>query len=318
MNILMHEYSLNERGTSVALYDYAYYLKKYLNYTPIICYNINAITNSTDAIDKFKEQFEVISYNNFDEVQQISDSRSIEYFYCIKSGEKDEFVLKNVKNLIHSVFCADLNQVHGDVYATVSEWQSSLVGYKLPFVPHMINLPLINDDLRENFGIPKDHIVIGRTGGLDTFNVPFVNTCIEKVLEERDDIWFLFVNTYNSIDHEKCLYFDSNVDLEDKVKFINTCDAMIHARLDGETFGLSVLEFASQNKQIISYDNVYGAKNHFMYLKDNCFKYSNSEELTKIFKNISKENPFDTSYLNDMFSPQKVIDRFDQIFLKNK
>lgn len=317
MKILMHEYSLNERGTSVALYDYAYYLREYLDYIPIICHNINAPTNSSDAIDKFKEQFEVISYSNFNEVQEIVDSRNIDYFYCIKSGELDGVVVKNAKNLIHSVFCTNLNQVHGDVYATVSEWQSSLTGYKLPFVPHMLNLPSVSEDLREQFKIPKDHVVIGRTGGLDTFNVPFVNSCIENILNERSDVWFLFLNTYQAIDHERCLYFEPNVDLEDKVKFINTCDATIHARLDGETFGLSVLEFASRNKQIISYDNVYGARNHFMYLNDNCLKYSNSQELTEIFKNISKENSFDTSYLNEQYSPRNTINKFKEVFLSN-
>lgn len=315
MKILMHEQSLNERGTSVALYDYCYYLREYLGFTPIVSYNVNTRTNSSDTIEKFKNEFEVVSYENFKEVKKLIDDRSIEYFYCIKSGEKDGFLVDNCKNLIHSVFCTDSSQIHGDIYATVSEWQSSLTENKIPYVPHMINLPDIDDDIRKEFNIPKEHIVIGRTGGLDTFNVPFVNECINQILNKRDDIWFLFLNTQESITHDRCIYFEPNVDLEDKVKFINTCDAMIHARLDGETFGLSVLEFASKNKQIISYDNVYGARNHFMYLNDNCFKYSTHKELSEIFQNMDKKNLFNTNYLNDKFSPSNVIKKFKTVFL---
>lgn len=315
MNIIMHEYSLNERGTSVALYDYSYYLKEYFNFNPIICHNINANTNSVDVIEKFKSKFQVISYQDFSEIKRFVNENKVKYFYCIKSGERDQFLIDGCKNLIHSVFCTDISQSHGDVYATVSEWQTSLTNHKLPYVPHMINLPNNNDNLREEFQIPKEHIVIGRTGGLDTFNVPFVNECIIEILNKRNDIWFLFLNTQQLIDHERCIYFEPVIDLNDKVKFINTCDAMLHARMDGETFGLSVLEFASKNKQIISYDNSYGGRNHFIYLKDNVFKYSTKNDLFEIFKSITSKNPFNTEYLNEQFSPKNVMDKFKLVFL---
>lgn len=43
-DIIFHSNSLNalnERGTSVALYDYSLYSKKYLNLNPIILYDLN-------------------------------------------------------------------------------------------------------------------------------------------------------------------------------------------------------------------------------------------------------------------------------------
>ena len=43
------------------------------------------------------------------------------------------------------------------------------------------------------------------------------------------------------------------VEPELKVSFINTCDCMIHARTDGETFGLAIAEFSTLNKPIISH-----------------------------------------------------------------
>lgn len=321
-NIIFHSNSLNERGTSVALYDYSFYSRKYLNLNPIILYDLN-FESDEKSIENFKKEFEVIGYNNFFEVQKIIDKRNIDYFYAIKYGNIDGIEVKNCKNLIHSVFCSDLNQIHGDRYAVVSEWMAQKTNYQIPFVPHILNLPSHDNHYREFLNIPKEDVVIGRYGSKETFNIDFAIESIVKILEKRNDIWFLFLNTERKIYHKRCLYFDTIIDLNEKVKFINTCDAMLHARDYGETFGLSVLEFASKNKQIITYDNeemqnnhVLGGRNHFMFLKNNCFKYQDEISLQNILLNINKNNPFNTDYLNREFSPQSVISKFDEVFIK--
>jgi hypothetical protein len=119
------------------------------------------------------------------------------------------------------------------------------------------------------------------------------------------------------------LYFEPIIDLHYKVQFINTCDAFLHARNYGETFGLSVLEFASKNKQIITYDNFefqnnhpLGGRNHFLYLKGNYFSYSDKNDLDNILLNINRNNPFDTDYLNKEFSSESVIEKFNEVFIK--
>jgi len=321
-NIAFQTNSLNERGTSVAVYDYAFYCREYLNLNPLILYDLNA-QNIQESVYRFKKQFEVIGYHSLENIQSIIDSKNIDYFYAIKYGNKDNVEVKNCKNLIHSVFCTDLSQIHGDVYAVVSEWMSKKANYQIPFIPHMINLPSSDQDFREFLNIPKNDIVIGRYGAKETFNIDFTTNSILKALERRKDIWFLFLNTDKKIHHDRCLYFNTVVDLDEKVKFINTCDAMLHARDYGETFGLSVLEFASKNKQIISYDNEemqinhpLGGRNHFLFLKNNCFKYHNEMTLDKILLNINKNNPFNTEYLNHEFSPKSVIRKFDEIFIR--
>lgn len=315
MKILFHENQIGERGTSVALYDYAYYCREFFNIEPIITYNKNSEHNNNKAIDKFGKEFLVIGYENFNQVEDIIDRTGSEYFYAIKYGTIDNVQVKNAKNLMHSVYCADSSQYHGDKYATVSEWQSSLTNYEIPYVPHMINLPNHEDDLREELGIPKNDLVFGRHGGIDTFDVPFINESIFDFLNKRKDSWFVFLNTPNVIDHPHCLYLDINVDLNYKVKFINTCDVMIHGGFRGETFGISILEFATRNKQIITFDNYYGGRNHHLYLKDNYHLYDTKEKLDDIFSGIDKKNPFDTMYLNEMFSPQVVMDKFKKVFL---
>lgn len=315
MKILFHENQLGERGTSVALYDYAYYSRELYNIEPIICYNKLSEHNNNDAIKKFEAEFEVIGYENFLEVDNIVEKLNIDYFYAIKYGTIDDIQSKNAKNLMHSVYCVDVSQYHGDKYATVSEWQSSLTNYEIPYVPHMINLPNIESDFRKELNIPKDHIVFGRHGGIDTFDVPFVNYSIAEFLDKRENVWFLLMNTPKEIKHDRCLYFDINTDLNFKTRFINTCDAMIHGGFRGETFGISVLEFATRNKQIIAFDNYVGGRNHHLYLNNNYFLYKEKKDLDIIFNNIEKNNPFNTMYLNDMFSSQKVMEKFKYVFL---
>lgn len=321
-NIIFHSNNLCERGTCVSIYDYAFYSRKYLNLNPVIVYNLN-FENLDQSIEHFKKEFEVIGYEKFEEVQKIVDSRNIDYFYAIKYGNKDGVEVSDCKNLIHSVFCSDPNEVHGDRYAFISEWMSKRLNYNIPFVPHMVNLPDHDMNNRTNFGIPESATVIGRYGGKETFNIDFVTESVLETLDKRSDIWFLFMNTEEKISHERCLYLDSVIDLEYKVQFINTCDAFLHARDYGETFGLSVLEFASKNKQIISYDNEelqnnhpIGGRNHFLFLRDNCFKYQDKESLNNVLINITRNNPFNTRYLNQEFSPQSVIKKFDEVFIR--
>jgi hypothetical protein len=99
-----------------------------------------------------------------------------------------------------------------------------------------------------------------------------------------------------------------------KTKFINTCDAMLHARMQGESFGLSVLEFACKNKHIITYGDSR-ERSHLSYLDKNCSIYREENDLFQILKAITKDNPHNTSYLNEVFSPSNVMDKFKNIFL---
>jgi hypothetical protein len=125
-------------------------------------------------------------------------------------------------------------------------------GGSLPFVPHMINLPDMENDLREELNIPKDAIVFGRTGGQDTWSLPFVTQAIYDILSIKNNIYFLFQNTVLPFSHDKIIHLPTSDDPFYKVKFINTCDAILHARYEGESFGIACGEFSSKNKQIIT------------------------------------------------------------------
>ena len=94
-----------------------------------------------------------------------------------------------------------------------------------------------NKDLRKELGIPKDKFVFGRHGGLYTFDKGFVWNAMKYIAETRDDTVFLLANTYKFVEHPNIIYVDPFFGNQEKSNFINACDAMIHGRNLGESFG---------------------------------------------------------------------------------
>ena len=69
---------LCERGTSIALFDYAFYNQKLLNNKSIIFYSPNASGNIKSVVEKFKKEFKVYDVGNFQEVDGIIKREKIE------------------------------------------------------------------------------------------------------------------------------------------------------------------------------------------------------------------------------------------------
>ena len=57
MKIAFHDNSISLRGTTVALYDYAYYTRKILGNESIILYDKTHPSNNEKVYKKFSEEF---------------------------------------------------------------------------------------------------------------------------------------------------------------------------------------------------------------------------------------------------------------------
>ncbi len=306
MKIAFHSNQLGIRGTEVALYDYALGNRDILGNESIIISDANADLTS---LNKFKTQFPVYLYNDFSEVESVIYNEGIDAVYWIKAGFNDGKLVNNAKNLVHSVF--KHNDVHGDVYAYVSEWLSDeMSNGELPYVPHMVNLPKHNLDYREPFGL-KDKFIIGWYGG-DNFELPFSKQAVIDVAKERDDVVFLFMNCTPFTSESNIYFIKGTTNLDEKVAFINTCDAMIHSRERGETFGLTVAEFSTFGKPIITYSNS-PERNHINILGENGIYYTNYNDLYKILSEIDSSVKGYNCYTD--FTPEKVMNKFKEVFL---
>jgi hypothetical protein len=203
---------------------------------------------------------------------------------------------------------------HGDVYAYVSKWLSdSCSNGEMPYVPYMADLPNVEENLRADLEIPEDAVVFGRTGGHDTWNLPFSNQVMEALLAHRQDAYFLFQNTPIPFEHERITHVESTADLIYKTKFINSCDAMIHARHEGESFGLACAEFSLRNKPIITW-NGSRERNHIDILGPKGLYYENGREMFDVLLSFEKSTDKDWNCYKD-FNPQTVMEKFKEVYL---
>jgi hypothetical protein len=302
---------LGLRGTTVALYDYAYYNQTLLGNKSIVLYNASRDDNDPGVIKKFQSQFEVYGVSNFQEVDPILLKHKCDVLYVIKAGINDGQVSRVVKTAVHCVFYC--HQPHGDVYASIAPWVQGNDG-RYPFVPHMVNLPDHDRDMREKLGIPKDALVYGRHGGYGQFDIPYVQRTVYDVAREHPNIYFVFVNTQKFCpDLPNIIHIEKIVDLDEKVEFINSCDAMIWARSDGEVFSMSLGEFCTRNKPVLVTKTGYPG--HTYLPGDDAVWYDESTLytlLTTFDKEDAKKRNWN-AYRD--YTPEDVMEVFNRVFL---
>ena len=177
MKILFHANTLNFRGTTVAVTDYARYNQEVLGNESVIVYNESLgyekdMGTEAVVLHNLKQRFKIECYKE-GQLQKLVDKEKVDMAYFIRAGHKEGNLVTNTKTAIHSVF--QHYEPHGDRYAYISEWLSNKMSDgKLPFVPHIVDLPEPKKDFREALGIRPDQIVIGRLGGYFTFDIKFV------------------------------------------------------------------------------------------------------------------------------------------------
>ena len=314
--IAFHTNEIGVRGSEWATYKYAHYNEKILgNESIYIAGPTTSQFERPESHKAFSERFKVYRYNNWSEVDDILKNENIDILYMHKGGNNDGKYSNTVKTCIHSVF--QMCDPHGDKYAYISEWLSQVMDNgKHPFVPYMIDSPEEDSNLRESLNIPEEAIVFGRLGGPDQFDIPFVHEAIKQVLSEREDVYFLFGFTNEFINHPRVIYYPPFCDEFFKAKFINSCDAMIHARSMGESFGLAIAEFSAKNKPVITL-NGGNDKAHLQMLGNKALYYNDYDEVYSILRNFTKDI---SSFRNwdaysEKYNPNSVMKKFKEVFI---
>ena len=329
MKIAFHSYQLGERGTEICLYKYAKYNREILGNESII---ISTSSRPIPCKSRFDE-FETILYPDVwqgdgkndslrNTLENICEKNDVDVFYSIKGGEDDGFMPTNTKRLAHCIFRMD--EPHGDVYSGVCKYISDKHGGMHPYVHHILEkeAPHIEDDFREEFGIPKDALVLGRHGGHDTFSLPFVHSAIETVLDHRKDLYFVFLNTNKFIEHERVIYLPWTLDEEYKAKFVNTCDGMLHARYDGEIFSLATAEFSIRNKPVITWNPINPPSHydtgHIYVMDEDAIYYKDENQLTQILMDLDKKeiNSVEWGQYCNNYTAEKVMKEFKEVYLE--
>ena len=315
---------IDVRGTCTALYDYAVSMREF--------YGIDAVVITKDygepghdriAIQKYSTAFNILRYkpsgveNDVKSIDELIEYSKSDMLYCIKYGTNDGIVSKSCPTAVHCVF--DLSQPHGTIYAAVASTLARKYGKK-EFVPHMIRLrPSRSEEtLRHALQIPEDAVVIGRYGGMDTFNLAFAQTVISSVVRQYKNTYFLFANTPQFDTHPQLKFMGQLISDEEKSRFIKTCDAHLEAGTLGHSFGLAIGEFSAHNKPAIVYDcPQLWNRSHLEILGEKCLKFRDMIELHTIITTFDK-GKFRNSNWNcyEEYSPEIVAAQFYDVFVK--
>jgi len=295
---------IDNRGTGNAMFDYAHYNEEILGNKSEI-FSFESGKHDPLAITRYGERFGAIHTHD------LIKTAKPDVLYHIKSGRNDGFhTPSGIPYAVHAVFDWE---PHGDRYAGVSSW---LVSERGPFVPHIVHLPDTGKTLRDFFGIPDEGFVFARYGGADTFDIPWAWDAIRNILSLYDDVYFLFMNTEGAPDdiysHPRTFWIEPTADPLQKKIFINTSNAMIHARSRGETFGIAVGEFAICGKPIVTYGES-GERAHLQELGNFAFTYNDQASLEYQMKSLIEKPALTWGY--GQYTPELVMKKFEEVFL---
>jgi hypothetical protein len=317
----LHSKQLTERGTEIALLDYAAGAEELLGHQARIFVPAGAEIVKP-VRQRVASRFELVLYD---------DPRSIacDALYVIKRGMPGR-VTEHLPELNHAFI--DSSHPHGHRFPTVSDWASRRSRHEVrlprgrtlrlprskkpPVVPHIVTLPELSDDHRETLGIPSEAIVFGRHGGVDTFSLEFVQAAVRDAVVAREDIWFLFLNTIPFVDHPRVVYLPLTVDRREIRRFINSCDYMVHAYAFGETFGLAVAEFAYVGIPVMTYVDAPRLAHLDLLSDELLLPYRGYDDVFRDLTTLPRRPVHARTDIRERYSRERVMQRFDEVFLR--
>ena len=315
MKVAFHSRMLTERGSEGAMLDYARLNRSVLGNESILCLPDRPEFATNPLLKKWQEEFVVTQYADKNDLSRKLKKEAAEVLYLTKPGPFDGFLVPGVKNCVHAQFLCD--EFHGDAYAYLSSWMSRVMtGADNSFVPFYVPKLVSEKSLRKELRIPEGAKVFGRHGGWDTFNIPFARRAVVEHARNCAGDHFVFLNTEPIRGSERfpnIHYLPATVDPVEKAKFLATCDAMLHARWHGETFGLAVGEFAVLGKPVITFsESREGA--HLEMLGNQALLYRNGRQLANIMEEFVPHSTRGTQY-EEYGNPQAVMQMFREKFL---
>lgn len=308
---------LGIRGTQTVIWGYAWILKTMYGIEPMIISNPKCNVSSPLLIDDYRDSYknwfeEEFSTDAIESGRALDDylvANRVDVCYYVCAGNQDEthLIPFSIPTVVHCVF--DGTIPFGTVHTTISEFVSrnaqSSTGYYPIVLPNVVFMDNTLDDLRDELHIPQDAIVFGRYGGYHQFDIPYVHSVVIDVAKTNPNIYFVFMNTHPfTANIPNIIYLLGTRNMNRKRRFVNTCDAMLHARSDGESFGCACGEFAICGKPVITCYAGFNA--HIDILGSKAIIYHDTASLYKILTNPSSLycDMMDNGYMQ--YIPTKV------------
>ena len=305
--VAFHSNQLGYRGTEVGSYNYAHYNEEILGNRSVFLAPRN---DKNIALERFEKRFTTLVYDNWVQAEQFLQEQNADVLHMRKAGDNDGLLSKSCWNVVHCAF--PILEPHGDAYCYISEWLARKAsGGKLPFIPHIVEKPEPVEGFRKEWGIPEDANVFGWIGAPDSFNLPAGIDTVRHLANDGKS-YFVFVGIPKFIDSPQVIFKPITWDVEFKRRFIFTCDAMLHSRYEGETFGLAVAEFSAAGRPVLVWHSGIGLA-HLEMLGDKAIHYAGSHDLIPTIENWKYDTGPHWDAYTEKFSPENVMAKFKEV-----
>ncbi|NDB95123.1 MAG: hypothetical protein EBZ78_03020 [Verrucomicrobia bacterium] len=314
MKVAFHNPNVSIRGAFAAMVDYAEFNQSLLGNVSTLFIRRSRAAPYLGQLAALTRGLPVVMYETLEELGQEVREFGADFFYEICPGSPHRLPRLPCPIGVHAIF--PHTEFFGDRYRYVSPWLARVMtGRSDLFVPHLVRRYESRENLRPQLGIPPGVRVFGRHGGADTFNIPFVHEVVAKHARKNPGDHFVFLNTQKIAGTESLRnvhYLPATLDPGAKARFLATCDAMLHARWHGETFGLAVGEFAVLGKPVITYADCR-ERAHLDLLGGGAISYRGADDLAKILRAFAAVHSPETAY--EAFADPRLIVEYFQKFI---
>jgi hypothetical protein len=270
------------------------------------------------------EDLEVIRYKDPKRLDSLLVHSGIDALYVMTSGSPEKRFAEITPPLwIHAVFPSKISDIHGSRYACISDWLSKeSFNCNVPFVPYIVDFPAKDfqdrNSWRNKYDIPHESIVIGSMGGSHTFDLRPARDGLERALNSNPNLYFVALNHRNFTSHKQSRFIPGTDNLSEKSSFIHACDAMLHGRAQGETFGLACAEFAAAGKPIFAWRHA-PERHHLKKFCPDVLNFSTARELAKklLALDPSDWSPSELQKSCVAYRQEIIAPIFEEVFANN-
>jgi hypothetical protein len=325
--LFFHSDVINERGSAAAVYEY---MRLCQSNGHEVSWGYSAESpNDPNSIKMYGTQFEIIPIVSFEKFST-SASKEFDWAYFVKKGPNDGIQIPGIPNNIHVVF--QYLDPHGDNYAYVSGWLARTMArstnqflpsrlrsyfpytpFNLDYVPFSVELPEPTNSLRRDLGIPQEAKVALRFGGMKTFDIPWVKKVLLECLDEDPNLWFLAVNTERFTTHKRAVFAPTILGAQAKSNMLGSADFVIHARRQGESFGMNILESMQAGKPILSWIGGWD-RNHVELLHHSSLYLGPMDFKRKVKAYAASCNVTHNLNIAENYKPAAVFPEFKRVF----
>jgi hypothetical protein len=272
--ILFHANQFGPRGTEVNMYSLARAFEE------LACGEAHAVSFRDGAVQRPEPHLAMASYakfvarfpgrvhllntSNSEELDALVAAMRADAVYSVQAGHPQwGYAHPTVaKLLIHAVF--DGSQPRGHAFAVVSDSVTRVAG--VPVVPNIVEPsgapPAGEPSLRVALGLPRSARVFCRHGGATTFNIEYARQAVCNHARQHPGDAFLLKSTEEAPCEAalpNIIHLPHSSDPPALARYLQACDACVHGRMDGETFGLAVAECSAAGLPVITTSDIQPA-----------------------------------------------------------